>query len=397
MHYFFILGRNPALSVAEIEQVLYGKIKERYFGASFYIIDTESRLDVEELRLTLGGLVKIGQIILKTSKEACFEETLAILKKGAGAKKLNFSINDYGYAFAVKDALRIKKQLIKSDIKARFVFGKDPQLSSVSTQKNILDKDGIELNCFKIKKQIWLGQTLACQPFAALSRRDFGRPARDHLSGMLPPKIAKIMINLGRFAPPSVLLDPFAGSGTILMEAALMNYKNLIGSDVEEKSTSNALENLKWLVSRGFVPAESIAKIKIFQADARELDKKIPVASIDGIVTEPYLGPPLSRRVAREQILKIKSELEQLYLLSFEVFKKILKPGGKIVIIFPVFMSERKVFLDILERIEKLGFEIKNPTEQCGIDFSKSMPRGGIIYSRPDQRVAREIFIFEKT
>ena len=58
----------------------------------------------------------------------------------------------------------------------------------------------------------FLGQTLVVQPFKVLSKRDFGRPARDDHSGMLPPKLAQIMINLARRnddISTKTILDPF--------------------------------------------------------------------------------------------------------------------------------------------------------------------------------------------
>ena len=89
-------------------------------------------------------------------------------------------------------------------------------------------------------QQFSLAQTEAVQPFEQFSARDFGRPGRDDLSGMLPPKLAIIMINLAQTPLNSILLDPFCGSGTILSEAVLLGYTNLIGTDISEKAIADS-------------------------------------------------------------------------------------------------------------------------------------------------------------
>ena len=73
------------------------------------------------------------------------------------------------------------------------------------------------------------------------------------------------------------------------------------------------------------------------------------------------------------------------YLKSFEAFFKVLKPGGRAVIILPVINSQT---LDILPAIALLGFTtIKLSAED----------RPSLVYSRPGQRIIREIFVFEKS
>ncbi|NIP32855.1 hypothetical protein GWN26_09370, partial [Candidatus Saccharibacteria bacterium] len=221
--YFFILGRNTTLSISEIESVLEKNIASRIMGTGFYIIESKDELDLNELQQTLGGTIKIGEIVLESEKEIT-----NYLKKNAGDKKLRFGINLYGCDLK---PMQIKKQLKDAGISSRLVESKEKTLSSVITQKEILNKDGIELNCFKADNKIFIGRTRTCQPFEEFSYRDWQRPAKDQASGMLPPKIAKIMINLAQADRNELLLDPFCGSGTILMEAALMGHNILIGSD----------------------------------------------------------------------------------------------------------------------------------------------------------------------
>src|SRR5205823_3602162 len=112
----------------------------------------------------------------------------------------------------------------------------------------------------------------AVQPFEQFSARDFGRPGRDDLSGMLPPKLAIIMINLAANDTISVLLDPFCGSGTILSEALLLGYKNLIGSDISEKAVADTKTNLDWIANKF---RRDLPDIKIFKKPSRRTFPKI--------------------------------------------------------------------------------------------------------------------------
>jgi tRNA G10 N-methylase Trm11 len=393
--YFFILGNNPCLSVAEIESVLGKNIIKRYFSDNFYLVKTASEINPMELQKRMGGVIKIGMIFEKTDPSSLNKSITGYLLKKAGKNKLKFAINSYGAGFNKNDGLAIKKNLKENKISSRLVESKEAILSSVVSKKQILDKGGIEVNCFKMNDDIYLGQTLSCQPFEELSWRDWQRPQKDNLSGMLPPKIAQIMINLARAKKNDILLDPFVGSGTILMEAGLMGYKNLIGSDISKKAIVDTQENIQWLVSQNLLGKSQAKSIDLLELDVIDLPKQIARHSIDAIITEPYLGPA-QRKSASHDIGLIKKELEKTYLSAFESFRAVLKDGGRVIIIFPVFIKKDNIYLEIIEKIKKSGFRILNPIINTDINCPAMSGRGGIIYSRPGQKVGREIFIFQK-
>ena len=122
---------------------------------------------------------------------------------------------------------------------------RSPTLSSVVVEQNKLTTaQGAEIVIVQFDKKLFLGKTIAVQPFKELSFRDYGRPARDDYSGMLPPKLAQIMLNLSGAKPADTILDPFCGSGTILTEAMLMGYQDLVGSDVSSKAIEDTGKNI---------------------------------------------------------------------------------------------------------------------------------------------------------
>lgn len=92
--------------------------------------------------------------------------------------------------------------------------------------------------------------TLAVQDFEEYRFLDFGRPQRDMVSGSMPPKLAKIMLNLSGVKIDQAILDPFCGSGTMIQQALLLGFTNIVGSDASPKAVEDTKKNLNWLGSK---------------------------------------------------------------------------------------------------------------------------------------------------
>ncbi|MFA5023953.1 MAG: hypothetical protein WC523_03305 [Patescibacteria group bacterium] len=393
MKYFFVLGTNAALSVAELAAVLDLK-KATLLAPDFLILETASEINAENLIKKLGGVIKIGEIKEEIADsdetkilKAIFD--LASIKKYQSPEgKFNFGFSDYGKKqFNKKDlGLKLKKYFSEKNISSRLVISREKTLSSVVVTQNKLITRGIEFVLAEQNNQILIGETLAVQPFKDLSRRDFGRPARDDESGMLPPKLAQIMINLAQVKEvESLIVDPFCGSGTILSEALLAGYKNLFGSDVSSKAIEDTRKNISW--TKELYKIEN-AKIKLLVKNVIDLGKFIKSGSVAAIVTEPYLGP---QRGLVEFKTVIKN-LEELYSLALQEFKKVLEPTGRIVMIWPLFYGQKP----ITPNYE--GFKIINmiPEGLRESEFIKKTNRETIVYGRPGQKVYREIVVLEK-
>jgi tRNA G10 N-methylase Trm11 len=237
---------------------------------------------------------------------------------------------------------------------------------------------------------MYVGRTEAVQDFKNLSYRDFGRPDRDDQSGMIPPKLAQIMINLsGKNSENSTLLDPFCGSGTVLMEAALIGFKNLIGSDISEKAISDTKNNLAWIGEK--FPNFKLSNFQLFEISATEISRKIKPNSVDAIVTEPYLGP----QRGNPDPMKTKMELEKLYSAALREFKKILKSDGRVVMIFPVRAEGTRPDLHFMSP-NLDGWQVINPLPENLQEKLHTTRRGTIVYGRPGQKVYREIVVLKK-
>lgn len=407
LKYAFILGRNPILSVSEIfslEQVFKLDFKIIDLTSEILIVETE-KLEIEKWQSRLGGVIKIAEITKEFKDSDDLLESLQLDNLlpliSQTKKKIIFGFSLYGervkhlHQKFNEIGLDLKRELQVHGFGSRFVYSTDYALSSVQITRNKILEKGAEILVISGIHGFYLGKTLTVQDYRDYSQKDYGRPKRDIKSGLLPPKLAKIMINLSQTKQNEIILDPFCGSGTILQEAILMGYQNVIGSDIDHKAIRQTEENLNWLTKNYKLPE---TKHKLILSDIKNLHHKILPHSINAIITEPYLGPTLKGKPLTDKITKIKEELELLYLEAFKTFKKILKQKAKVVIILPLFKTEDGVFtLRILEILEKKGFFRINPIPEKISLFAKISPtaRGSLIYQRPDQKVEREVFIFQ--
>lgn len=403
------MGLNHSLAKADIASLLTKeKINFKVLGASkeVLLISSETTINPEDFINSSGGTVKIIKITDEFLTKDFPENFLEKLSKDFFNQKLKFGVSIYHLGGKIKKigkilgsayflARKIKKTLAKNRTKSAFLKNKHRFLSSAAVQKGIFSENGVEFAFLVSEEKVFTGITSVIQDFESYSFRDWNRPAKPTGSGMLPPKLAKTLINLAGKDNESVILDPFCGSGTIVQELILNGYKNIIAGDISEKAISSAKQNINWL--RKKYPNYTV-DVKFFQGDARQLSKIFPKNSIDAIVTEPFLGSPKTKHFSEKDFKEQIFNLERLYLSSFNEFIKVLKRDGIVTIIFPVFKKGNHLFfLEILEQIKKIGFRQKSflpefvDAKLINLNLTE---RNSILYYREDQTILREILIF---
>jgi tRNA (guanine10-N2)-dimethyltransferase len=107
----------------------------------------------------------------------------------------------------------------------------------------------------------------------------------------LYPKFARGLVNLSRVKEGEIILDPFCGTGSILIEASIIGI-NSIGIDISMKMCKGALNNLKHFM---------LESLGIINSDALML----PIKNVDAIVTDvPYGRCASSRGIETLNLLK---------------------------------------------------------------------------------------------
>ncbi|MFA5270567.1 MAG: hypothetical protein WC400_03110, partial [Patescibacteria group bacterium] len=162
-------------------------------------------------------------------------------------------------------------------------------------------------------------------------------------------------------------------------------------------AVKNTINNLEWLAKLKKISAGKISA-HIKTADATSIDWKVLDNSEVVVVAEPYLGPPLRMAPFAPQAQTILKELSELYLRFFQNLNSHFPHIKKVGIVFPVIRSRDGLkYLNILDEVAATGYTRKVilPPEVTKKDAGVS-PRGGFLYSRPDQLVLREIFVFER-
>jgi len=381
MNYFFILGNHPALSLSELSVKIAGNWQ--IVNDAVVTLNCEGELAANLLE-SLGGTIKFGKIIgqfKRLDEAAALDLADYLLSLTQDGGKINFGFSNYSFANLDKSfGLQIKRRLQASGRSARWVVGRDKVLSSVIVEQNHLLTKGKEIVFWRYNDYWQWGITMGVQPFKLLSARDYGRPARDDYSGMLPPKLAQIMINLAGLQPGDTLLDPFCGSGTILQEAALLGASKVMGIDNAPQAINNSQENWAWFTQRWRV--NTSAEFRLGEATKVS---QILSSKINRIVTEPYLGPARGQR----NFLAIVKELELLYSQALYDWRSVITKEGRVVMIWPIFISGAKKYY---VQPDISGWQVIEFSELAKKKWPQEYsPSGQLIYNRPGQLVWRAI------
>ena len=374
--HLFVFGRSPGLARTELESQI-----PAVDSVSPFLAKAALSVPPAEIIGVLGGTVKIARIL--TTLPRLEAEELAALLVTEEAKKVDFGISFYDTpAVNLLDA--VKDALISKGISARFVKTKhEDALSSVVVVKQKLT----ELVIGPAPEGGYIvAQTVALQDFESWNKRDYDRPAADPKAGMLPPKVARMVVNiaLGKEKSGKVLLDPFCGMGTVLSEA-LLSGAAVIGADISVPAVDGARKNIAWLET--VYPHVSASAARLFVSDATHVASQIPAGSVDAIVTEPFMGTTHAgardAHLSPEKVRNIIKGLEKLYIGCLREWHGILKESGVVLIALPEYHVAGRVHFvkKVIDSCETLGYTCQ---------------AGPIEYSRPQAVVRRKFFLFKK-
>lgn len=391
MMYIAILGRQPELGIAELERVFGGKAIKPV-SPQTVTIDSDS-FDIQ----SFGGVPKTGKIITELPRGDWHQISQKIVQYYANEwsnreGKITLGISVYDINVTAREVQKIgiilKQKLKKADVSLRLVPNTEPALNTAVSHHNKLGLSANKVELLVIGAtdgKTIIAESTGAQNITAYARRDQERPKRDAFVGMLPPKLAQIMLNLaiGNHLTDVKLrvLDPFCGTGVILQEALLMGY-SAYGTDLSEKMVSYSHDNLDWLANK----YRSEFDYKLSAGDAMTNRWQQP---IDAVVCETYLGQPFS---APPSPAKLEEVVKNCNHIITEFLKNVgsqIKPGTPVCIAVPAWRDTQGSFthLPIISTIARYGYK---PHEFMNVS------QNDMLYYRENQVVARELLVLTK-
>ena len=402
-----ILGRQPALGLAELES-LYGgdAVLDIAPGIAGLILDIR---EVDFARL--GGSTRLATVIgeVPSSSWKQVEKALIGLAKSTAfalptSGKFHLGLSAYGFDVSPAKinalGLTLKKVLrARHDGSVRLVPNTTAELSTAQVfHSHLTDEHGAELLIINCQNKTIIARTTAVQDIDGYTLRDRGRPKRDARVGMLPPKLAQIIVNLASgeiqrhesrdmSQEKITVLDPFCGTGVVLQEALLMGY-SAYGTDLEPRMIAYSEANLDWLASKFKIP-DSTLEVGDATNHQWQISKFQTPNSKIVVACETYLGRPFTERPSSAIFAQTISEVNLILKRFLQNIQPQLPQGSRLCLAVPCWFDGREQkHLPFLEHISGMGFE--------RVAFQRASNKD-LIYHREGQIVGRELVTLRRT
>jgi tRNA (guanine10-N2)-dimethyltransferase len=291
--FFLLSGEFETLSFSELKSIL---------EAEGYAYSIMEKLD-QTVRLT-ADIESVKQVQRRSAyTRICAQELFTCDANDEAitnsAAKTDFQgVLNEGETFEVR-IRRIKEYSTKKDtMQLERSLGKLILQQASKNRVNLKTPDKTFFGILTNHKLVFGLRLAEIQPKPFVERRPRKKPFF-HPSAM-NAKLARCMVNLVQPRTGALVLDPFCGTGTTVLEAALIGCKP-IGADVQRRMINGARKNLSHFGTK----AEAL-----IIADARQL----PLTRVDCVVTDPPYGKSAttlksSTRAIVEAVLKSASTL----------------------------------------------------------------------------------------
>jgi tRNA G10 N-methylase Trm11 len=387
--YLFVLGRNFELSKTEIlnfcDEIYSDKEKALFIGKNLRFENLRALpKSSEQLFLDrLGGTIRFGEILTEVrSKKEILNLALDLLNKEE-KRKIGFSVFGAGKDAIIDLIVAIKS--LRTD-KNESIRVENFQMKNLTSgqifDRKILQK-GIELLIWKKNDTYLVARTVANQNLRNYKLRDREKVFRDAKMGMLPPKLAQILLNLADPKPTDIVYDPFCGSGTLNIEAAILGYKTK-GSDINPDFVRGSERNFSQMGVK-FRFDSQLGNFKT--SDALDIQWQFQKEGV--IATEGYLGINYDTN-AKPNRQKLEENKQNVTRIWTHFFKNLKKSNiKKIAFCLPCwnFKGEKN---SISQKI--FAIAAKNRYISSAV-FGNDKT---FIYERNDTFVAREICVMKK-
>jgi len=422
--YAALLGHHPMISLAELSARVPGFALVKVVSKQWALFDGAEELP-PSLIDSLGGTIVIAQAVGNDASSLGDAPNILVRELEDKRGKLVFALRCANVPKAIvrtfyrNGKLRLKRlgkicRYVGSDRRPAFPV-------QLHDEEMLTGKRGCELTIIvdaeaareealvpPLEMPAWIGRTIGAQDVDRYTKRDIGKPVRDTRTGLLPPKLAQVLLNFGQWlteeavtggavatgtrkkAPALTVYDPFCGTGVIPMECLLRGW-HALASDVSQRAISGCTANLDWLRKEEKILKKDVAS-DVFKHDATKPFDFKAREEIDVIVTETSLGPALAQRPTLAETKKARTQIEDLE-ADFLRNAAANLPGVPIVLILPFWrLKTGPLFLEkIWQAMDRAGYTPVLPP------YVEPDREGGfsLLYRRPDQFVGREIVLLK--
>lgn len=401
--YAAFIGHQPHISIAELSASVPDFVLDQVLGNAIVLFTSSEDIDHKRFDM-LGGTITLAKRISDVKMSLEDVPQMVVNETADVRGKTVFALRTHGLApIKIHDLYRRSKDALKRKGKpSRYVGSERAAAAPVLLRDaGLLDgKHGAEIAVIVWKENVWIGRTVAAQDVDSYVKRDMKKPVRDTKTGLLPPKLAQVLLNFGQWMhlsefsdverekarkKPIVVLDPFCGTGVIPMECMLRDW-TVLASDKSERAVKGTTKNIEWIRKEYKVLKKDVIS-QVWKQDAtKPFEIKLKP---DVIVTETSLGAPLEKRASIKDAMREMHENERLQIAFIHNVAKSL-PDTPIVCTWPVwYVSSGQVRLEkTWEALHEAGYQAILPP---GVEPDSN--RVSLLYRRPDQYVGREIVL----
>lgn len=351
--FFLLSGENTSLPAAEVRAILEA---EGYGYTGVEEMDQVLRL---ESQLECVKVVQIRSAYTRVCAQELLVANATYEDISEAAAKTDFkAVLKPGESFVVRiNRIKTYADAEINTMTLEIKLGGQILRQTEGTKVNLKNPDKTFIGIITDNKLI-LGLKLTEITSKTFSERRPRKKPFFHPSAM-PSKMARCMVNLAHAKAESILLDPFCGTGTSLIEATFIGCR-AVGVDAQRRMVLGTKKNL----AHFHISAEGL-----LLADSR----KIPLTKVDAVVTDPPYGRSSST---------LKSTTIQLVKDVLAASYGLLGAGQRICIALPIRVSESRVNRmseDVAELVKQLGY---NTVESHLVFIHRSLTREIMIYEK---------------
>ena len=352
--FFLLSGESESLPAAEVKAILEA---EGYGYADPQVLDQLLRLEADvgcvkavQVRAAFTRLCA-QEIFVSDGSEAAAVDAVghadfeAVLKPG---ESFSVRVNRIkNYADEDINTMRLESKL------GQAILQRTPQ-----AKVNLKSPDKTFIGIVTNEKIVFGLKLTEIQSKTFSERRPRKKPFF-HPSAM-PSKLARCMVNLAHGKTERLLLDPFCGTGTSLIEATYIGCR-AAGVDAQRRMIMGCKRNLAHF---------NIAADGLVLGDARQL----PFFSVDCVVTDPPYGRSSST---------LKSTTKQLVQDVLAASHDLLATGQRICIALPIRVNgegkTEQMSAEVADLVRELGYRT---IESHKVFIHRTLTREIMVYEK---------------